>query len=95
MDERYTSDLSLIRRSDDLDSRNVIHCSGGGTGIVRGSGDVVALQTDVELETLGKLGSVREELSRVQELERWEVKTGMIRINGKKESDGSVRFDPK
>ena len=60
MDKRDRSDVSLIRRSDDLDSRYVI-CA----GCVRTTGYIVTFQTDVELQTLGELGSLREELTRV------------------------------
>ena len=60
MDERDRSDVSLIRRSDDLDSRHVI-----GAGSVRTTGYVVTFQTDVELQTLGELGSLREEFTSV------------------------------
>ena len=58
MDERDRSDVSLIRRSDDLDGRDVI-----GAGSVRTTSYVVTFQTDVELQTLGELGSLREEFT--------------------------------
>ena len=58
--------MGLIRGSDNLDSGHMFF-----VGIVRTCRDVVALQTDVKLQTLGQLGAVREELGGIQELRRF------------------------
>lgn len=63
MNKRDLSDLLLVRGPEDLDTGHQV--LGGLLGRPR---NVVTLQTDVELETFGKLGSIGKELARVKEL---------------------------